>query len=433
MPVSEKTFCIGPWSEIRIRPNGDLNYCHRSDWPEQGEIGYNNNVSNTDLDSYFKGPWVSQVRDELLQGSTTKLCQGCYNDEKKIEFSYRRRRNIQMAIFPGQDFDKSLQESNFFSRIQDNNFKPLFYNISAANLCNLACVCCTEDWSSRLASEFHKIGIRMSSKPRYDQPAVLDWSRDDAVWEKFMQHILSNDQIVCVHFQGGEPFLHSRVLEFVDRCVAEGHVDFHFTTVTNGTIYDDELVEKLKKFRSVQIEISIETLEKSNDYVRWPSKHQQVMSNIEKFLQHRSDQFDITVRTVPQLLTVLDYCSLLERCLELGVVIDSNIMHRPSFFRVNMLPEHLKIIAEQRLEGFISKNQIDQALYNNLNVRNRAFVAQSLVDNAKMVLASIREKTTDDRKIQWQQLIEYLAKINKSRNLNLKDYCPEVAEWIDGL
>lgn len=431
MPANEKTFCIGPWSEIRIRPDGSLNYCHRSDWPDPGQIGYDDNIRSLAPDDYFKGTWITQVRNELLQGSTTKLCRECYNDEKKIEFSYRRRRNLQMAIFPGLDFNKSLEESNFFNRISNPDFKPLFYNISTSNLCNLACVCCTEDWSSKLATEFHRIGIRMAVKPNYDQPPVLDWSRDDETWERFMQHILSNDQIFCVHFQGGEPFLHKRVLEFVDRCIAANHVGFHFTVVTNGTIYNKEFVEKLKKFLSVQIEISIENLAKSNDYVRWPSSTSEVMSNIEQYLQHRSSVFDVTIRTVPQLLTVLDYCTILEKCQEMDVIVDSNIINRPSFFCPNVLPDHLKDLARERLQKFISGSHQTSQLYNSINVRNRAFVSQSLRDNASMVVASLDAPATD-RERQKDKLIEYLKKIDSSRNIRLGDYCPEIAEWLYG-
>jgi sulfatase maturation enzyme AslB (radical SAM superfamily) len=429
MTINEKTFCIGPWSEIRIRPDGSLNYCHTSDSPSAGDTGYGDNIVSTDLDSYFKGPTVSEVRNDLLQGSPTKLCHWCYQDEKKIEFSYRRRRNIQMAIFPGEDFKKSLVQSKFFDRINSPNYKPLFYNISAGNLCNLACVMCNENWSSRLATEFHRIGIRMATDLDSNQAAILDWTRDDTVWEKFMQHILSNDQIVCIHFQGGEPLLHPRVLEFVDRCINQNHTYFHFTMVTNGTIYDDNFLEKLKKFQSVQLEISIETLEKSNDYVRWPSDRQKVMTNIEKYLHHRDDKLDVTIRTVPQLLTVLDYCSLLEKCKELDVIVDSNIINRPDFFLPNVLPEHLRILAQEQLQSFINQNQSYRSLYNNLNVRNREFVIQNLVDNASMVLASLTSSSADCSKSK-SFLADYLRKIDYSRNIYLGDYCPEVAEWL---
>lgn len=433
MPINEKTFCIGPWSECRIMPNGSLNYCHRAELKSPGDSGYLDNISSVDLDSYFHGESINHVRNLLLQGDNAKWCQPCYNDEKKIEFSYRRRRNIQMAIFPNKDFKKSLEESAFFDRIQSADYKPFFYNISTSNLCNLGCVMCNEGWSSRLASEFRRIGIQMKKTPAADSDSILlDWSHDDAVWEKFMRHILNNDQIVCVHFQGGEPLLQKRVLEFIDRCVQENHVNFHFTTVTNGTVYDADLVDKLKKFKSVQIEISVENLKKSNDYVRYPSKNTEVLENIKNFLQHRDEKFDVVVRTVPQLLTVLDYDSLMEKCLELGVVIDSNILHHPNFFCVSVLPDHLKKLARQRLLDFVEKNQTDQILYNSLNVRNRGFVRQSLVDNARMIIAGLDQPHTGDHDFLIGKCRDYLRQIDGSRNINLGDYCPEIADWLYG-
>ena len=429
MPTNEKNFCIGPWSEIRISPNGDLNYCHRSDWPSQGELGYYDNISTQDLDSYFTGPTATQVRNQLLDGSSVKGCQPCYDDEKKIEFSFRRRRNIQMAIFPNDDFAKSLKESSFSNRIS-SNYKPLFYNISTSNLCNLGCVMCSEKFSSRLASEFKKIGIQRYNDSHKHPSVLLDWSQDNILWEKFMQHILSNDQIVCVHFQGGEPFLHQRVMDFIDRCIEGNHVNFHFTTVTNGTIYDEVLIEKLKKFRTVQIEISLENTKKSNDYVRYPSDTTEVVNNIKKYSNHISEKFDIVVRSVPQLLTVLDYDSLLEFCLESDLIVDSNIIHTPNFFGVNLLPQHLKDLAASQLTKFISNTSSEGSFYNSINVRNRGYLRQNLADNAKMIMTAMNQPLAPNSHKLVSDCRGYLQKLDTSRKISLHNYCPEIADWL---
>ena len=93
--INERNFCIGPWSEIRILPDGRLNWCHRSDYDTSTDY-----IQNIDLDSYFNGSNVNKIRNHLRQGTDVAECQGCYNDETKVVYSYRRRRNIQMANFP---------------------------------------------------------------------------------------------------------------------------------------------------------------------------------------------------------------------------------------------------------------------------------------------------------------------------------------------
>jgi len=418
---NDRTFCIGPWSEIRIKPDGSLNYCHTAAWPESSK----DNIASIDLDQYFSGSTVKSVRDTIMSGGCVSTCQKCYNNDTIIDNSYRRRRNIQMAIFPGKDFAKSLHDSDFYTYANDPDHKPFFYNISVSNLCNLACVMCNEDWSSRLASEFKRIGIRTNN-----QSTLLDWTRDDNTWNKFMQHMLSNQQIVCVHFQGGEPLLHKRVKEFVNQCVEQNHVDFHFTTVTNGTVYESDFVEKLTKFRSVQIEISIESFAPSNDYVRYPSNHPQVLGIIEQYLQHRTDKFDVVIRTVPQLLTVLDYAQLIEKCLELDLVIDSNIIHSPEFMHPGILPDDIKSLAISRLEKCINQITADHGTFNNINIRNRGFVKSNLKQNAELVIKLLQQPRPANAEQLIQQAKQFFKKIDQSRGITLDSYCPEVARWL---
>ena len=101
---------------------------------------------------------------------------------------------------------------------------------------------------------------------------LSDWTNNQLVWNGFLNHILSNKQIECFHFMGGEPLYHKKFYEFIDFCVDNQHTDFHITFVSNATIVPDrKYINKLKKFKSVQIEISIENFDKSNDYVRYPS------------------------------------------------------------------------------------------------------------------------------------------------------------------
>ena len=120
--VNEKNFCIGPWSEIRILPDGRLNWCHFSHYEHSTDY-----IDSVDLDTYFNGTSVQEVRNTLLAGNEVSACEKCYNDETKVVYSYRRRRNVQMAIFPLQHFAKSYQESPMPARITQSSIKPYFY------------------------------------------------------------------------------------------------------------------------------------------------------------------------------------------------------------------------------------------------------------------------------------------------------------------
>jgi sulfatase maturation enzyme AslB (radical SAM superfamily) len=415
--IQESNFCIGPWSEIRILPDGRLNWCHcavtkdSTDW-----------IQHTDLDQYFQGSSVNAVRQKILSGQDVDQCVRCYRAEKIIDFSFRQRRNVQMAIFHGAHFSKSLAESNFQIRVNNPSIKPYFYNIVLGNICNLACMMCNEDFSSRLATDFKRINVQHAQ----GGPVLLDWTQDDSTWKKFTDHIDSNPDIVCVHFQGGEPLIHRRFTQFIDHCIDTGHTDFHLTMVTNGTVYDSAMIAKFKKFRSCQVEISIETASKSNDYVRYPSNTQKILKNIEMFLENRDKTFDVVIRTVPNLLSLPDYDTILKFCLLHNVVVDSNVIDTPEHLKPAVWPDSVIRLIENRLQEVKNSLKIESA-GTSINLRNNQQIHQNILQNIDLVLNSLHEPLTDKHLLQ-QQAREYIQKLDQLRNINVLDYCPEASE-----
>jgi MoaA/NifB/PqqE/SkfB family radical SAM enzyme len=325
-----------------------------------------------------------------------------------------------MAIFPLEHFEKSVAESPMPQRFEQSDIKPYFYNIVLGNLCNLSCVMCNPYYSSRVATDFKRIKLVSS-----DQPSLLDWTRDNASWKKFIDHIDSNTNIVCVHFQGGEPLLHKRFREFLQHCVDTNHTNFHLTIVTNGTIFDWELIELFRKFKTCQIEISIETMSNVNQYIRYPVEQEQLVDNIKKFLTCRDQQLSVVLRTVPQLLSVLDYVSLLEFCLEYSVCVDTNIIDRPDFLKPAVWPDYIRQVAADRLEKFKTLLDVNDAKIE-LNLRNQSQIKINLKQNADMVLGSLYEPLTNRKELQHQAQ-EYFNKIDGLRQLSITDYCPEFA------
>jgi len=425
MPVNPNTFCIGPWSEIRIMADGELSYCHTAQLPLNGP-NPSDNITQTRLDDYFFGQSIKSIRNTLINGGCVDTCSNCYNDENVTDFSYRHRRNQQMAIFPGKHFNKSFRESNMLARIDNNNIKPLFYNVLLSNLCNLGCIMCNERFSSRLAVDFQKIGIHRDIRKG---PASLDWTQNSVAWNDFVTHVINNEQAVCVHFQGGEPMLHEKYIEFLDRCIAANRTDFHHTVVTNGTIYNAEIINKVKKFKSFQVEISIDGITPVNDYVRYPSKTVNIIENIHKYLAHRDDNFDVVIRTVPQLLTVYNYVDLLEFALENEIIIDSNIINEPFYLAPNLLHSSAIEKIKQDLTQFISRVDEKQEKYNPRNIRNRQFFRQALVSNAQLIINSLAQPPGINHAQLKQQARDFFKDMDRIRKINLLDYCDFMKEF----
>lgn len=418
MTTNADTFCVGPWAEIRINSDGSLNYCHYAD---NAALPPGDSVLAQSLDHYFhKSQTMIQVRDELQQGHTATRCHRCYQDETMGCISFRQRRNIQSAIFPGADFDQSLAESRFLEKFQRDS-RPRFYHVSFSNLCNMACMMCHPQDSTRFDDFVRRAGIQAHS-----MPVRNDWTLGPA-WRDFCQHLLDNRDIVCLHIMGGEPMYHKRFKELLRFLVEHDHTGFHFTFVTNGTVYDPEIMRYLSRFRSVAIEISIEGFGPENTYVRHGSDTAQIVTNIQAFLGHRSPELDVVLRTVPQALTVLTYHRVLEFCQEHSMVIDSNPLHDPPFLHAGVLPDHIKDQVRETMLPFLSS---DHGRSSDLNLRDRSRITTALSTNAKFVLAHLDQEPVDKMRSQ-QRLADYCAQWDRARGFHARDHVPGLWDFLE--
>lgn len=416
--ISEQNFCIGPYVEVRINTDGSMNYCHAA---IRRDIPASDNISIVDVDKYFNvSQSVIDARRSIESGQNLDGCENCYRTEKLGSTSFRLRRNIQAAIFPGKDFQQSFNEA--WPRISAVKY-PRFYHISLGNLCNLSCMMCQPIYSSLLTQNFKRIGL-----VGLDQPTLLDWTQDQPVWTKFLDHLLDNPYIECLHFMGGEPLYHKKFHEILDKLMQNNHTDFHITVVTNGTIFDDKILEKLKSFKSVAMEISLESLDLSNNYIRYPSDYQQIRQNILKYAQQRTPKFDVVLRSVPQFLSLINYDALMDFAKSLNLVIDSNILYRPSFFQSNILPDEIKQTVIDKLNRF---TKMDDVAPSNINLRDGTDISQRLSNHAKMVISLVREPCPESiiEDLRYQ-LVDYCAKIDRSRNFDVGTMIPELKNFF---
>lgn len=412
--TNPESFCIAPWAEVRINPGGSMNFCHAAD---STMIPVNDNIGTMTVEQYFgQSESVTQTRLNLETGRSIERCHRCYKDEQSGLISFRQRRNLQAAVFPGQDFSPSLAEA--WPRISSWQ-QPRFYHISLSNLCNMACLMCCPEYSSLLTSTQQRAGV-LDIKT----PVLRDWTQDDRVWDGFVQHLIGNRDIVSVHIMGGEPMLHKRFLQLLDTLIQNDHCDFALTVVSNGSIYNSGIVAKLKKFRSVAIEISIESLDCSNDYIRYPGKYLDIQKNITQYLDHRDSGFDVVLRSVPQLLSAPRYDGLLQFALDNGVMVDSNFLHQPSFLALNLLPNTLKQDVIQRLSRFV---QDEALIINDLNLRDSTNLGRSLSLHARQVITQINIPCVD-REDKWQALIRHCRTMDRVRKLDAGLMIPDLAE-----
>ena len=149
---------------------------------------------------------------------------------------------------------------------------------------------------------------------------------------------------------GGETLLTRRFEDLVDHMIAHNRLDVCFSFVTNGTTFKPALMSKLKKFRRVGIEVSIETVDAHNVYQRQGTDNQLVMTNLDRYLDMcNGSSITLTARPAVSALTIGYFPGLLEYCLDKNLIVKSLLVNSPRFLDAVILPHTVK---QQYLEHY---------------------------------------------------------------------------------
>lgn len=296
------------------------------------------------LAEWFNSEPVRDFRMKMFDLTGTETCSRCYFEEAHGGTSRRHRSNQKSVIFTKQAFEESFQQSPgydhfMFSKGMDGltDTLPIDLHIDLGNHCNLACKMCWPGASTRIASQYVKWGLPA------EQYLGVDWTKDDSVWARFIDELVQIPKLKNIHFMGGETLLSPRLEQLVDHMILHKRFDVCFSFVTNGTVYKPQLVEKLKQFGRVGIEVSIETATEHNDYIRQGSKVTEVINNIKLYSQQcDGSKVSLTIRPAISALSIGYYHTLLNFCLEEKLLIKSLLVQNPAYLSPSVLPHKLR-------------------------------------------------------------------------------------------
>ena len=412
--ANQQLFCNTPWYEAHIYWDGSLGICCQ----ESRKLSNDHNIKTTTLAEWFNSAPVVNFRKEVLSDIPTDVCSSCYHEEKFRGASRRHRSNQKSVIFTKTAFKDSFDQSpsrRHFTVDGITDTLPIDLHIDLGNYCNLACKMCWSGASSTIAVQNVLWGVESDR-----QYLGVDWTKDEIVWNRFLNELLTIPKLKNIHFMGGETLLTNRFENFVDFMILHKRFDLNFSFVTNGTTFNTKLLEKLKQFDRIGIEVSIETTSEHNSYVRQGTNTAEVLDNIQRYKQL---EFDITIRPTIGALTVGYYHTLLDYCLEQQIIIKGLIINTPTWMQVSVLPEQVKQSYKMNYQNIIDKlNGIDiSADYNESEKSNFAKLVKMQTQQILNLL---------DQPIQpgIEQLVAHCRKWDNVYQLDAVKLYPELAE-----
>jgi uncharacterized Fe-S cluster-containing radical SAM superfamily protein len=338
----------------------------------------------------------------------------------------RRFKSNQKSVIFRQAFADSFEQSpgrRHFDLSGITSTHPIDIHVDLGNYCNLACKMCNPQASSTIASQQVKWGIESSR-----QYLGTDWTQNNDVWNRFLQQLLDTPGLNNIHFMGGETLLTKRFEHLVDHMIAHDRLDLCFSFVTNGTVFRPELLEKLKLFRRVGIEVSIETVDSHNSYQRQGTDTAQVMANLDRYLdQCNGSNITLTVRPAVSALTIGYFPGLLQYCLDRNLLVKSLLVTKPDFLNAVILPDSVK---DQYLESY--QQLIDQLPdtqipidYNTSDPHNTAIIVK---EQAHMCMNMLSQPEPNNVGELRQLMVDHCRKWDQVYGYDARALYPELTE-----
>lgn len=310
--------CYHPWAGLDISPQGEFKPCCK----------YKNTVANS-LVEYQSSAELAQLKQDFLNGNQPAGCSRCWRDEE--------------AGLPSK---RIIDNEYVFQNSAPSLDSIKVLSLPFGNLCNLACRICNSGNSSKWSQEeqrlkdiFPTINIR--------QPSTFHRNSD------FINSIkLLTSDLIRLEIPGGEPFYADKQIhkDFLEHFSQPEKISLHY--ITNGTTQPgDELVQLWKKFRHVDIQISLDGIEEKFEYNRWPSNWEIVKSNLDNYLALRSSMpnlqlsisHTVSIFTVYHLPEFLDWCALHQ-------LPDPylGLLTKPAHYDITVLPRAVKEVITKR-------------------------------------------------------------------------------------
>ena len=418
--IFESSFCASPWLHMRINNAGNYEYCR---WAVKDDRNAGANIAQVTPTEYFQ-KHMAPIRQAMLAGETVPGCRECAQMEQHGKISGRQKQLLKIGVQTDQ-FAKTLASSPWVSEFANNpsghtDQLPQDWQIDLGNYCNSACVMCSPHASSRLATEFFKLGI-------IDQMPATAWCNDPALVEKFIATLSSSPHIQYLHFIGGETLItpaFKRILQILVDTELNQSLTLGFTT--NLTTWDNDIVKLLCRFEGVNLGMSVECFHRVNDYVRWPSQLPQVQTHADQWIRLAQQQkWLVQIRTTPTALSVSNLLTVYDFAWQHGIPVEScNFLTSPAHLRSSVLPADYRIKIVADMQHWLDQHPAARVTVT--NSRNPSIVREQITQDLQSYINYL--KTAPDESDLLPDLVTYLKLLESSRGNSILTYLPEYEE-----
>ena len=381
-----KTFCPSPWVHFRLGANGQFTPCR---WAvnSPGASTASTIYAETPLE-FFHSDTMNRLRHDMVAGNANPICKTCLYEDSFGKLSGRQKQLFRFGLTVDAsdkwtEVDTSIFEYSYEHGGQ-TNVEPIDFQIVTSNTCNSSCIMCGPGSSSKISKDL-ATNSTLRELSGADFAYVEAWRLTDSAINRIVDDLETIPYINYVHLIGGEPFYDKGVKKLmqlmVDRGIAKRVI---CGTATNATIYDAELMDLMAQFQDFHLGISIDAITSLNDYIRYPSKIDDVTKNISDMLEFAKSngKFFVNFRPTPNIFTVYYLPELFEYFITNGIIWETcDILFKPTYLRMELMPDDIRRETIDRLRTVAEKYGMANDVPQEPDTRNPA-KAKSVMTNS---------------------------------------------------
>jgi len=303
-------YCVQPFINIRIDSDSEYKPC----------CHYKGSIPAQSVSEYVNSTELAELQQHLLTDQLLPLgCHVCQSQENKGQPSFRQQYN---------DFFNSRNQT-YIAHLE----------MVVNNTCNLKCFMCDPAYSTALGSERKALGW-ISSYPVINHKQQVELAIEE----------LPN--LESVSFIGGEFFFSKDNIPLLEKAIER---NLKINIVTNATILLPRHIDLLKQANNVDIQVSLDGIDDSYNFMRYPATWDVVKDNI-LLLKKTLPKQSLHINTVAQPLNMQHIAPLMDWCNKSLLKISIVNLQAPSWLEWRILTNKEKtlmsVLVDQQLTTY---------------------------------------------------------------------------------
>jgi molybdenum cofactor biosynthesis enzyme MoaA len=181
------------------------------------------------------------------------------------------------------------------------------------------------------------------------------WS--ESAFENLQQIVDYKPRVI--HLRGGEPMYNKRIFELLDHFPVEHAKNTLLHLSTNATVWTEQWQQVLSKFNTVRMMLSVDAVGSLAEYIRYPSKFDQVEHNIRAIV--KNSNIRPVVHATVQNLNIMHIGNVIQWAKRMNIYLMLDLLVQPDYLEITNLPpvlkqqsiDHLSTVLAQDLEPHI--------------------------------------------------------------------------------